>query len=102
MAMGASPTSPQQQHASIPQTPSQAQYPAQYGHTQHHQSQQGEGMYNAHMMQPGGYSYAGAGGQQQLSSLAAAAGQHNSHTHWQQPQQQPQAVPGGAHYGSRR
>ncbi|KAJ4482030.1 SRF-type transcription factor (DNA-binding and dimerization domain)-domain-containing protein [Lentinula aciculospora] len=112
MPMGASPTSPQQGHATVPAN-SNPQYSSSYGHHGHHPSHQqtADGaMYGgtpAHMMPAGSYSYAPgnqtntASGQQQLGGLAAAAAQHG---HWgtAQQQQQPQQVAGqNTHYTRR-
>ncbi|KAK7469315.1 transcription factor of the MADS box [Stygiomarasmius scandens] len=106
IALGNSPTSPQQGHA-VP--PNSSQYSPTYSHphphthhpSQHpsHQSQGEGGMYGAtpaHMI-PG--SYAGytsqqtAPGGQQLSGLATAAAQHG---HWTGQQQQQQVAGQGA------
>ncbi|THV00855.1 hypothetical protein K435DRAFT_854374 [Dendrothele bispora CBS 962.96] len=113
IAIGNSPTSPQQGH-SVPPT-SSAQYSPTYAHahphphhSQHpsHQSPSSEGgMYGAtpaHMI-PSNYAYGtsqqGApGSQQPLGSLAAAATQHG---HWTSQQQQQQVAGQGGHYGRR-
>lgn len=102
IALGQSPTSPQQQHSQIP-PPSQGYSTSYGGHPPpHHQPQQGDGspIYpGAHMMPPpGSYSYGpgGQAGQQQLGGLAAAAAQHG---HWGPPQQTPVQQTG--HYGRR-
>lgn len=97
ISLGQTPTSPQQQHSSIPNA--SQNYSTSYGGhppPQHHQ-QQGEAspIYGgAHMIPPSNYTYgpSGQAGQQQMGSLAAA-----QHGHWA-PQQQVQQ---GQHYGRR-
>ncbi|KAF5338969.1 hypothetical protein D9611_008808 [Ephemerocybe angulata] len=102
IALG-SPTSPQQHHSQVPSSGqySSGSYGQHPGQPQTHQ-QHDAGMYNSHMMSPGGYSYPGPGappsqGGQQLGGLAAAAA---SHGHWGQAAQQP-PVSQGNHYGRR-
>jgi pheromone receptor transcription factor len=101
ISLGASPTSPQQQHQQVPPSP---QYGSggNYGQGHHPSHHQGDAsMYGGHMMPPpppAPYSYPGPGASgpgQGMTGLAQAAQQHS---HWAGP---PPQVGQAGHYGRR-